>query len=84
MVIEGIRQFGQSHGLEPLDWQITVVDGAPFVDGAPLEGQDQHVCQQWVDALALREYEFDAGDGVRSWYSTAGAWDVEISTLPHC
>ena len=82
-LVGGIQEIGRERGLEPLDWRVLVVDECPMVEGAATGDDPTAACLEWAEALGMKEYDFDAGDGVRTWYLVDGIWEIEISTLAH-
>lgn len=80
-VAMGMNHIGETLGLEPLDWRLATREGASL-EGVPIcdPSRAAEVCETWAHAMDLDEYEYDVGDGVRSWYSADGEWHVEIST----
>jgi hypothetical protein len=79
-LVDALVAFGAASSLPSLRWEIIdypeglVFEGRPAV-GEPVSAAD---CERWAEQLGMKEYRWDSGDGVRSWYVDDGHWRFEL------
>ena len=79
-----LNGLGEATHLPPLAWTIDF-EYDPEINGTHPDGRDhpdaEALCASWASLLGLTEYDFDPGDGFRSWQRSLQEWHLKFSAI---